>query len=50
MLLSDYRATLRRYLHDASDTLFPLADKDAYINEGLARGMGVYQAQLDELT
>jgi len=22
----------------------------AYINEGLARGMGIYQAQLDELT
>src|SRR5438132_12820180 len=35
MLLSDYRATLRRYLHDASDTLFSLADKDAFINEGL---------------
>jgi hypothetical protein len=33
--LSDYLAALRRLLHDASDVLWPLADKTAYLNEAI---------------
>lgn len=33
--LADYRTSLRQLLHDLSDVLYPLTDKDSYINDAL---------------
>lgn len=33
--LSDYRTKLRQVLHDSADVLYPLSDKDLWINDAL---------------
>ena len=50
--MSELRASeeLERLTARASLIVESVGVVGAYINEGLARGMGIYQAQIDELT